>query len=189
MQLDRALIAELLLQSVTAPRLAARRVLSVAGGYDLALTALALVAILSAFVSVALSGLTPTNGDPWMSYLLARPISLAAMQAVGLVVSAGLITVIGRAFGGKGRLDHAIALLAWFDFMALILQLAMLLVALAMPTFAGLAVLVVMALFTWLLANFIAELHRFESILATIAILIAAILLIGVLLVSLSSRM
>ena len=187
MQIDRTLIAALLLESVTLPRSAAARVKSLGGGYALALLAVALVAILSAVVSVLVSLITPPTGNPEMDMLMRQPLLLAGMQAMGMAVFAAIVTGAGRLFGGTGRMDQVLLTIAWLDFLLLALQLVLLMLMLAVPALAGLVSIAAFVIITWLLAAFIAEVHGFASTFRTAAVFLGALLLIGVSLVTLSA--
>jgi hypothetical protein len=186
MQLDLPTIASLLRETIVAPRSAARRVLSIAGGFNLALLAVAFVAVLSAGTSVLLSKFAPPTGNPEMDYLMSQPLQLAGMQALGMLIFGAAVTGIGRLFGGKGRFDQTLMLLAWLDFLLLVLQLGLIVLMLALPPLAGLVFLAAMALIVWLLASFIAELHGFASTTSTLAVIIATVLFLGVVLVLIS---
>ena len=187
MLIDRTLITALLLESITIPRSAAARVKSLGGGYALALLAVALVAALSAVISVLVSQITPPTGNPEMDLLMRQPLLLAAMQALGMAIFALSVTGIGRLFGGTGRLDQVLLVIAWLDFLLLALQLGLLLLMLAFPASAGVLSLVAFAMITWLLAAFIAEVHDFKSTFLTAVVFLGALLLIGVALVYLSA--
>lgn len=180
MPLDRAMLTELALQSLTAPRQAFRRVLDSGGGYGLALPALGLVAVLSAVLSALLSRISAPLGDPAMDAMLAQPIRLALMQLAGMALVAVAVTGIGRMFGGRGRLDQAILVVAWFEFVLIALQLALILIMLALPALGGVLLVAVALLVLWLFANAVAELHGFKSAFATLSVVLGVVLLIAV---------
>lgn len=186
MQLDRATIVKLLVESLTAPRSAARRVIGVGGGLAVALLAVACAAVLSALISVLLGEFSPATGNADMDYLIRQPVLLAVLQALGMVVFGAVITAVGRLFGGTGRLQEVLLAFAWLDFLLLVVQMALLLVMLALPAVGGLLFLAAMGLVTWLIASFIAEVHGFKSTIATAAAVIGMVLLVGVGLVLIS---
>lgn len=180
MPFDRETLTAIALQSVTDPRRAFRQVLSVGGGYATAFSALALVAAMSAILSSLLARISAPLGNPEMDAMLAQPIRLAMMQLLGMALVAAVVTAVGRLFGGKGRLDQAILAVAWFEFVLILLQMALVLVILALPGLGGVLVMAVVLFVLWLLANAIAELHGFRSVLATLSALVGFILLIAV---------
>lgn len=179
MQLDQATLRHLLTQSITAPRSAARQLLSLGGGSALAVLAVACVAALSALISVLLGKVSPATGNPDMDYLVSQPLVLAALQAVGMVIFAALVTGIGRLFGGTGRFMQVLLVFAWLDFLLLVVQLGLLVLMLAVPALGGLVLIAIMGLVTWLLASFTAEVHGFRSTLVTAAAMVAVVLVAG----------
>lgn len=186
MQLDRETLGALARDSLREPRQAARRLLDLGGGFGLALTAALAVAALTALVSATMGLVLPPSGNPAMDGLMAQPLALAALQMGGFLLAALLATWAGRIFGGRGRLDQALILVAWLEFLFLILQLVLSLLMLALPGFSDLALLAAMGLVLWLSAAFLAELHAFKSTLATGAGLFAVVLLIGMALMPLA---
>ena len=116
-----------------------------------------------------------------MDNLIARPLLLAAIQAGGMALFAGIITGVGRLFGGTGRLVQALLMLAWVDFFLLVAQLALLVIVLILPFLAGPLVLFIMVVSAWVMSSFIAALHGFEKTLPTLGVLVTGILLIGIL--------
>jgi hypothetical protein len=68
---------------------------------------------------------------------------LLALRAHGgapglLILSAGALQVGGQMLGGKGRFAEALMLVVWLEVLAIVIQAATLLVALALPPLAGL---------------------------------------------------
>jgi hypothetical protein len=168
MQLDRASLAALLRESVLDPRGAARRLLTLDGGSALALPAAGIMAILSAVISVLLNASAPPTGNPTMDQLAAQPLLLALFQFGGLLLLAAIVTGVGRMFGGKGRFAPTLLILAWFDFLILVLQVILLLIILALPGLGGALILFALALAFWFLASFVAEVHGFGRTLPTL---------------------
>lgn len=92
------------------------------------------------------------------------PVMLGLVQAAFLFVMAHAITRIGQWFGGTGQFDAALALIIWLQFIFLCLQVVQLLALVILPPLAGLITVLAMGLFFWLLVNFIATLHGFQSL-------------------------
>lgn len=182
MSFDRATLTNLMSKSLTEPRLTFRRILASGSGLSVSLSALVLVAVLSALISSLFSLISSPLGNPEMDRLLAQPLRLAALQLLGMGIIAGLITGLGRLFGGTGRFDQAVLLVAWLEFLMIALQLALILVMLALPGLGGLLLLLCGGLVLWLFANAVAELHGFQSALTTLAAVLGFVMLIGVLL-------
>jgi Yip1 domain len=190
MRLDRASLSALAVESVRAPRVAARRLLGLRTGAALALPALAATASLSALFSSVMLFILPVVAEPGMlDGILSRPLLLAGMQALGLALLALLVTAVGRVFGGRGRLMDAILLLSWVDFLFLMAEAALTLLTLAIPGLGVLMTLVVAGASVWLTASFIAELHGFSSTLGVAAALIGAFVLFFVALMQIAPPM
>ena len=189
MKFDQETVVLLLRESILRPRQAVRQILTVGEGLGLAFIAVGIMAILSAAISVMLSWFSAPSGQPDMDYLLNRPFILAALQALGMIIFSAVVLGVGRIFKGKGRFAQILLVVAWLDFILLFLQLAMLLLVLAIPVMGGITLIATMCLVTWLLANFIAEVHGFQSTFATLAVLIGVMLLIGMALVQFSPPM
>lgn len=190
MQLDRASLSALALESIRAPRAAARRLLGLGGGAALALPAMAATASLSALFSSVMLLVLPVVAEPGLlGGILSRPLLLAVTQALGLALLAVLVTAVGRVFGGRGRLSQAILLLAWVDFLFLMAEAALTLLTLAIPGLGALLTLGVAGASVWLTASFIAELHGFSSILGVAAALIGAFVLFFVALIQIAPPM
>lgn len=150
--------------TVENPRGAARTVL----GFGLARNVLIEAAVLVAVASVLLSGVMGLilPGDPVgpARQLAENPLLLALVFAVMLMLSALLVQVIGRLFGGEGTLDGALALMVWLQALMVGVQVVQVGLALLVPGLALLLGMVAIALFVWLFVNFVAELHGFASL-------------------------
>lgn len=177
MQLDRDSLTELLSESARTPRTAARRLLALDPGMELALPAMAAASCLSALLTSLVFMVLPMPEEAVLSGLLSQPLLLAGMQALGLMVMAALVTGIGRAFGGRGRLAEALFLLSWVDAVLLLAEMAIGVLSLVLPGPGALLSLFVLVFTIWLAASFIAELHGFESTRGVAAALIGFFLL------------
>lgn len=180
MNIDRATISALILESLLAPRQAARKILSLGGGYRLALPAFGFVVAASVIASSLLSRVTPSSGNAEMDYLISQPLLLAAMQGLGTGLFSAVVVGLGRLMGGRGRLDQVILMLAWLDFLFLVLQFGMLVVLFAVPALASPVVLFAGAVALWVMASFIAEVHGFKSTGSTLAVLIGGLFFVGI---------
>lgn len=89
---------------------------------------------------------------------------LGLMQGAFLFLTVHAITYIGRLCGGTGDFNGALALMTWLQFVFLLIQVVQLFLLLVSPPMAGIITLLAIGLFFWLLINFIAVLHAFESL-------------------------
>ena len=181
------LIIATLRLSLQSPRQAARVVIGwplSAGEYW---TFLALTAVLSAVLMSMQTAPTPDQIYPFMEMIPTSPIGLAIFQFAGLVLSALMIFVGGRVFGGTGGFLQGLAVISWLQVMQFVLLLAQIVLMLLLPPLAGLVLLASLALILWTVPNFIAELHGFRSAIATffgmIATFIVAAVVLSVLIV------
>ena len=159
--------------TVQLPRAGARAVINLALPASAGWVALGLMAVISAAMAAALYAAFPIPADEaaplfWaMEQILSNPLQLAGVQAVVLAIGAVLTYRIGKAFGGAGRLADAVALLAWLEFILLLLQIAQTAAMAFSPPLSEAIGLFGFVLFLWLLSNFTAELHGFSSVFAT----------------------
>lgn len=98
-----------------------------------------------------------------MSRMAAQPLVMAAVQAGVLVMTAVLMTVVGRAFGGTGDFPDALLLIVWIELVLFVVQLAQLVLALVFPPLAAILFLIAMILLVGLSILFTKALHGFES--------------------------
>jgi hypothetical protein len=96
--------------------------------------------------------------------MMASPITMGLIQGGFLLLVAHGMTRIGQLFGGTGAFSGALALIVWLQFIFLVVQVIQLAALLIMPPVAGLITILAMGLFFWLLVNFIATLHGFNSL-------------------------
>ncbi|MFT4715461.1 MAG: hypothetical protein ACI861_000578 [Paracoccaceae bacterium] len=124
-----------------------------------------LVVIFGVFASYINAQIAPENFEGlFATTLLSNPFLLTIIQFVTLMISVIAIHVIGRMFGGRGGFDQAILISAWLQFFTLMVQIALIPVAIIAPTVAGLLSGLSYVYFVWLMVNFIAELHGFRSL-------------------------
>ena len=159
--------------TVQHPRAGARAVITMALPGPIGWLALVLMAVISAALAAVIYAAFPIAADPAapqmaaMEQILANPLLLALMQTAILGIGAMLIWRIGRAFGGAGTLANAVALLAWLEFILLLLQVAQTVTMAISPPLSQAIGVFGFVLFLWLLANFTAELHGFASVFTT----------------------
>lgn len=117
--------------------------------------------VLSAILKIVVFEIHP---DPDAMLNGSTAITFTIVEGViGLVLTA-LITQVGQRFGGTGDFAGALALVVWLQFILLLVSLVQLGVLLIVPPAADVITLFALALFFWLLAQFIQTLHGFTSI-------------------------
>lgn len=168
--------------TVQHPRAGARAVIDMGLPFPIGALALVLMAVLSAAMAAVMYVAFPLPADdaaPQMAVLeqiLTNPLQLALVQTVILSVGAFLMFRIGRGFGGAGGLADAVALLAWLEFILLLLQVAQTLTMAFSPPLSQAIGLFGFVLFLWLLSNFTAELHGFSSVFTTFLGIVGAVI-------------
>ena len=125
------------------------------------LPAVSLSALLASLAAVLFS--TPAPDGTQVVILSHQPMVLALMQFGAIVMAAGLMSSVGRMFGGHGRFEDALLLTVWIEVLLLVVQAAQLVVSLVLPGVAGMLGLAALVLFLWLTVQFTKALHGFRS--------------------------
>lgn len=165
MQFDLTTIFSEMRAAVQDPRSGARRVMAANLSMNEAALALLIVAILTAIISAFVGQMASGVDAAAMPMAALSPVQWAVMQIAAMFVGAALIAAVGRFFGGQGTLAQSIALLAWAEFIVLIVQIAQVLAMFILPPAAVILAVIGIALTLWLIVNFVAELHGFDSLL------------------------
>jgi len=151
-------------ESVRDPRAGARQIMTISMPLRYRWEALFLIVVLSVLLTQITLVFTGQSGGIIVGGPgLSAPITLGMMQLVMLVVMIFGIYLIGRRSGGTGSLGDTILLVTWLQFILICLQVLQTVAFLLVPVVGNLLGLAGFALFFWLLANFVAELHGFAS--------------------------
>ena len=164
MQFDTASIFAAMRATVQEPRRMARAVMALDLPLNTASLALLIVALLTALISALVSQLAAGAQDaaPMISF---TPLQWAIAQVASMFAGAAIITAAGRWFGGQGTLPQAVVLLAWAEFIVLMVQVAQVVALFILPPLTLVLAVAGIVLTLWLIVNFIAEMHGFSSIL------------------------
>lgn len=171
--------------TVQQPRAGARAVIDMGLPARIGWLALGLMAVVSAALAALMYAafpIPPEDAAPqilMMEQILANPLQLALVQAIILAIGAVLIWRIGMMFGGAGRLADAVALLAWLEFILLLLQLVQTITMGISPPMSQAIGVFGFVIFLWLLSNFTAELHGFASVFSTFLGIIGAVIVLS----------
>jgi hypothetical protein len=183
-------LTDLMRESLTDPRAATRRITGLGLPSAILWQALAAAVILTVLLEQALfwagSGggfPDPATLDPLDAQMLEmtrlyaeNPVVMAMIQGGFAVLAIFAIHFVGRACGGQGAFEDALAMIAWFQIILLALQLAQALVGLVLPPLSGFIALATLVLFFYLLTMFTAEIHGFQSPGVVFAMIIATII-------------
>ncbi|ABD55273.1 YIP1 family protein [Jannaschia sp. CCS1] len=160
--LDLRFLGKLAVDTIRDPRGSAAEVLRLAPPRPALWLAFALMITLSLMMGEVVSMIAaPPETGPLTGQ---SALVLGLIQAAFLFLTVFAITHIGRAFDGQGHFDGALALITWLQFVFLLIQLLQLVLLLIAPPLAALLTVLAIGLFLWVLVNFIAELHEFQSV-------------------------
>jgi hypothetical protein len=153
--------------TVADPRGAARQVIGMDLPLQAAMTAVVLMAVGSTILAhVSFALLTPAM-RAGLEGMMANPIGTALVQVIAAIAGVFAVYRLGRWRGGRGTLAQTAALLAWLQFVLLLVQVLQIAAEVVLPPFALILGYAGVALFFWLLVHFVMELHGFRSATAT----------------------
>ena len=121
----------------------------------------------------------PPGEDAALALIAAQPLMIAVLQLGAILLAAGLMSAVGRAFGGQGRFEDALLLTVWIEIVMLIVQIVQTLAMLILPPLAGIFGVIAIALFLWLTVQFTKALHGFTSTARVAAVMLATVLVAG----------
>lgn len=145
------------------PRIAARRILGFETATPVLLQIAALAAAVGTIMSVLYAQVDASSSQGPFAGLFASPITFFVVQFLNTLVSAVLAYRVGKAFGGTGTMNGALALLTGIAVVGTVLQLAQYVLLIVMPPLGFLLALFSLFWMFTALTSFIAELHGFES--------------------------
>lgn len=165
MTFDMGSIMTLVLETIRKPKAGADVILAQRFERGILWQLLALVTVLSvlaAQITVLLLG--PGGGELMGGPLLNSPLLATLIQAVLLLALVYATFAIGRAFGGEGAFDDILALVVWLQFILLVIQMVQTFALMVFPALGLLIAFASVVLFGWLLVNFVAHVHGFQSL-------------------------
>ncbi len=160
-------------RSLRNPREGAEEVLALGVPRDALWLIMALVVVLSVMLA-EITGLIAATSEMQITGLLANPIVAGALQLFLLVVMIVAVYRIGRAMGGTGSFEESLLLMSWLQFIMVVIQVFQTTALLIMPPLAGIIGILALALFFWLLTNFVAVLHGFTSLMQVFVMILVS---------------
>ena len=161
---------------------AAMRVLR---GLDLPMVArwmaLFLAVVLSRMLGVLLLMMLPVTGDDPLAQLLSDPMTMAGIEFFGMVLTAFLVTVIGRAFGGTGSFPDALLAVAWIELLLVALMAVQVVMLVLLPGTVDLLGMIAGALSIYLTVTMTKALHGFTSLIKVAMVYFGLSLALGLL--------
>jgi hypothetical protein len=159
-------LLSLVLQTIKAPQEGASTVLALGLPRDILVQLLSLVVVLSVIAGqlgvFALGG--GFEDGAMTGPFIMSPLVATFIQFALLIVLVTCVHVIGRALGGTGSFEEALALVTWLQFILLCLQVIQFVALILFPMLGALIGLASIGLFLWLLVNFVAVIHGFASL-------------------------
>jgi len=151
--------------TVSNPREGANTVLSFAPERQALWLMFVLVIVLSLLLRefVAVFAGFPMDG-PITGPMQGSTLVLGLVMAGFLYLTMHAVHRIGQFFGGTGSFEETALLVIWLQFILICLQVIQIATLFILPPVAGLITIVAIALYVWLLVNFIAVLHGFTSL-------------------------
>lgn len=164
------------------PRQAARLLIEANVPISARWMALGLTAALSAILAHVSFSMIAFEADEEVLHI--NPVTSAIVQCFVLLGSAVVMFGAGRLFRGTGRVEDALLLTVWLQFVLLMFQVLQIVTQMILPPLSAIVGYSSIVIFLWLISNFAAELHRFSSALKTFFGVLATMILIGMALAS-----
>lgn len=161
------MMIELARETLTQPRRILARVL--AQGLTAADRWQAFAAVIAVSTLLSWLFIMAVDRDGSLIAITPNPVMLAVANALLLLGVTLAVHAIGRGFGGTGRFSEALLAITLLQAIMLVVQVAQMLILLVSIPVGELFGIVALVLLLWLFANFIMQLHGFQS-LARVAI-------------------
>ena len=166
-------------RSITNAREGAEEILALGIPREAIWPFLFLVVVLSAILGQITTFLMVGIAGAETSGLLAMPIATGAIQLGVLLASIYVIYFVGRGFGGTGSVEETTLLMAWLQFVMVCVQVVQTVFLLIAPALGGMIGILAVALFLWLLTNFVAVIHGFKSLGQVFAMILVSMIVIA----------
>ncbi len=157
MDLSLSSVVALLRETLSDPKASARRIMALPLPMSARWQALLLVVVLSVLFGQLSVLLMTEAGMP-------NPLQAGVVQGMALLIMVFAAHGVGRLMGGRGQFDQALILVVWLQAVMVAIQLVQVVALLVVPALSALIGVLGMALFLWLLTNYVAVLHGFESL-------------------------
>ncbi len=173
---------QLVLEALTQPRHAARRLLGLGLSQAFVIQVILIVAALTAIIQY-LYGMILTTLPGMEEAVLTAPLQMAIFQVVQVFVTAIIVVAVGRLFKGNGGFQDALTLMAFLGVMSLLWMFLTVVLSLLFLPLLMLVILITAFWTIWAFGSFVAELHGFSSVPAVIGITFATAFVVALLLV------
>ena len=181
--LNFAFLKELFRETLLEPRSAAGRVLGLGIPQEALWTALVLMAILNAMVTLALLYLSPPADPAMMSMVgasFASPILVTLSIVISLVLTIFALSWVGRSMGGTGSTNDILALVTWFQALQLVARLCIVVTLLTVPPVGAILSLAASIWGIVIFVAFVDRAHGFGSGFKAFGVVVMSLLAIAV---------
>ncbi len=168
-------LSPLICTTLTDPRQAARNIMAMDLGRDVAWTALALVAAVNTFVLQIMIRTAPAEIQAHFPSYFDAPLAVFMVMAGVMVIYIHTVYWAGLMLSGKGKLDDVLCLMVWLQVLRSGAQVLILAVSAALSALAGLLSLVAFAWGLWILFNFLTEAMQLPSLAHAVIALVMAV--------------
>lgn len=156
-------ILSLLDLTIRDPKAAAEQVLSLDLSREFLWSALVLVTVVSVLLVKLMQAVLPQSEGALVLPFQNSPLLFALVMWGSLVLLVFSVHYIGQMFGGSGRFNQSILVVAWLQFLLLAWQVLQFFVGFVSIVVSALLGLAFMIYWIWIMASFVAVLHRFQN--------------------------
>lgn len=165
-------LKSLAVTSVTAPRIAAARLLDLRLPSEVIWTLLALAVVVNTILySLSITLFEATSGVVTGMNL---PVLYLALLAAAVVIGAMVLRWLGQALGGQATLNQILLVLVWLQALRAVAQLGLLVLMALVPALANLVAIGLGLLGLWLLANFLDVAQGWNSLGKSVLVIVLA---------------
>ena len=172
-------IKALVVETLTAPQLAAPKVLALGLPRQVVWLGIALISVLNGlYYALLLPGMARSGfGVPEMAQ---SPLLLTIFILIIFVGMMSLMVVTGRFLGGAGDIERIGAVTVWLQGLRFLAQVAISIVSIVSPLIGWVGAMAIGIWGIWVLLNFVAKAHEFSipKALATMAMTFVGLILI-----------
>lgn len=140
--------------SIQAPKSAAEQIISMRFERDALWSALALVAVLNTFLMYFVNQNAGNSGMQFPAYF-SQPLAMFVLSAGVTVVYVHAMYWAGQAVGGDGTLMDVLTIVVWFQALWVLAQIAVTVLAIAVPGLGAMLSLIVLIWGFWIFLNFL----------------------------------
>lgn len=153
--------------------------LPMAARWAAAVLVVSLAAILAWVTAAMLPDAPEGEATSTLAWIGNQPVLIAGFQLVALTLTAGLMSGVGRLFGGEGRFEDALILTVWLEAILLLVQAVQILLMPFSPDLAAMLGFVAAGMFFYLTVQFTKLLHGFRNGWKVLVVMLGAMLALG----------